>query len=89
MEGKSLADLFAGRGDPKAMFERMKALMDAEGLPYGERTHTYNSRLAHKLACCPEILNRPFHLHPPSVTSFSRAQPRRDFCHGSPAAELL
>jgi predicted DsbA family dithiol-disulfide isomerase len=27
----------------------MKALMDAEGLPYGRRTHTYNSRLAQEL----------------------------------------
>jgi predicted DsbA family dithiol-disulfide isomerase len=27
----------------------MKGLMDAEGLPYGERTHTYNSRLAQEL----------------------------------------
>ena len=28
----------------------MKALMEAEGLPYGERTHSYNSRLAQELA---------------------------------------
>ncbi len=28
---------------------RMKGLMDIEGLPYGERTHTYNSRLAQEL----------------------------------------
>ena len=28
----------------------MKGLMDAEGLPYGRRTHTYNSRLAQELA---------------------------------------
>jgi predicted DsbA family dithiol-disulfide isomerase len=27
----------------------MKARMDAEGLPYGERTRTYNSRLAQEL----------------------------------------
>ena len=51
-EGKSLADLFAGRGmDLQAMYQRMKGLMDAEGLDYGERTHTYNSRLAQELAC--------------------------------------
>jgi predicted DsbA family dithiol-disulfide isomerase len=49
-EGRSLADLFAGRGvDVDAMFQRMKGLMDAEGLPYGRRTHTYNSRLAQEL----------------------------------------
>jgi predicted DsbA family dithiol-disulfide isomerase len=48
--GRSLADLFAGRNvDRKAMHAQMKARMDAEGLPYGERTHTYNSRLAQEL----------------------------------------
>jgi len=49
-EGRSLADLFAGRTlDRKAMHAQMKARMDAEGLPYGERTMTYNSRLAQEL----------------------------------------
>ena len=49
-EGRSLADLFAGRHvDRKAMHAQMKARMDAEGLPYGERTMTYNSRLAQEL----------------------------------------
>ena len=32
------------------MYQRMKGLMDAEGLPYSRRTHTYNSRLAQELA---------------------------------------
>ena len=51
MEGRSLDDLFAGRGvDMDAMYARMKGLMEAEGLPYGKRTHTYNSRLALELA---------------------------------------
>jgi predicted DsbA family dithiol-disulfide isomerase len=49
-EGKSLEELFRGRNvDRKAMHAQMKARMDAEGLPYGERTHTYNSRLAQEL----------------------------------------
>jgi predicted DsbA family dithiol-disulfide isomerase len=49
-EGRSLSDLFAGRNmDRKAMHAQMKARMDAEGLPYGERTMTYNSRLAQEL----------------------------------------
>jgi len=49
-EGRSLADLFAGRQvDRKAMHAQMKVRMDAEGLPYGERTMTYNSRLAQEL----------------------------------------
>jgi len=48
--GRSLADLFAGRTlDLKSVHAQMKARMDAEGLPYGERTHTYNSRLAQEL----------------------------------------
>ena len=50
MEGRALADLFAGRNvDRKAMHAQMKARMDAEGLSYGERTMTYNSRLAQEL----------------------------------------
>ena len=32
------------------MHNRMKGLMDMEGLPYNRRTHTYNSRLAQELA---------------------------------------
>jgi predicted DsbA family dithiol-disulfide isomerase len=50
VEGSSLAEMYAKRGlDPEAMYARMKGLMDAEGLPYGRRTHTYNSRLAQEL----------------------------------------
>ena len=50
MEGRSLEELFQGRDvDLEAMYNRMKGLMDAEGLPYGRRTHTYNSRLAQEL----------------------------------------
>jgi predicted DsbA family dithiol-disulfide isomerase len=50
LEGRSMAELYAGRDiDPEAMYRRMKGLMDAEGLPYGRRTHTYNSRLAQEL----------------------------------------
>ena len=50
-EGRALADLFSGRSaeQRKAMHAQMKARMDAEGLPYGERTMTYNSRLAQEL----------------------------------------
>lgn len=50
LEGRSMAEFYAGRGvDPEAAYQRMKRLMDAEGLPYGRRTHTYNSRLAQEL----------------------------------------
>ncbi len=49
--GLSLEDLFAGRNiDIPAAQARMSRLMANEGLPYGERTMTYNSRLAQELA---------------------------------------
>ncbi len=47
-EGRSLAELFAGR-DIRPIKERLQGLMKAAGLPYGNRTHTYNSRLAQEL----------------------------------------
>jgi predicted DsbA family dithiol-disulfide isomerase len=50
-EGLPLDKMF-GRTSPEeraARNQRMKGLMQAEGLPYGERTHTYNSRLAQEL----------------------------------------
>jgi predicted DsbA family dithiol-disulfide isomerase len=53
----SLEVLFAGREiDLNAMYEQMKRLMDAEGLPYTSRTHTYNSRLAQELGKWAESL---------------------------------
>jgi predicted DsbA family dithiol-disulfide isomerase len=50
-EGRALADLFARRSPAEraAMHAQMKARMTAEGLPYGDRTMTYNSRLAQEL----------------------------------------
>ena len=46
--GKSLEELFAGR-DIKPFKEQMIGLMKEAGLAYGDRTHTYNSRLAQEL----------------------------------------
>jgi len=49
-EGRSLEDLFAGRGyDVPKMQAQMRARMQAEGLAYGNRSMTYNSRLAQEL----------------------------------------
>lgn len=49
-EGRELAPWYAQRGrDPVQMYQEMKERMDAEGLPYEMRTHTYNSRLAQEL----------------------------------------
>ena len=45
-----MAAFYAERGlDPDKMYQDMKERMDAEGLPYGKRTHSYNSRLAQEL----------------------------------------
>ena len=50
-DGLTLEQLFAGRGiDIAASQARMKRLMEEEGLPYGDRTMTYNSRMAQELA---------------------------------------
>ena len=50
-DGLSLMDLFGGqRAHVDSMRQRLVPLMEAEGLPYGDRTHTYNSRLGQELA---------------------------------------
>jgi len=51
VQGRALADLFKGRRSEQiqAFQAQMKSLMEAEGLPYGERTMTWNSRLAQEL----------------------------------------
>ncbi len=50
-EGLTLEQLFAGRDiDIPAAKARMARLMADEGLDYGDRTMTYNSRLAQELA---------------------------------------
>ena len=49
--GIPLEELFQGRGyDIEEMKQRMSGLMAEENLPYGNRTHTYNSRFAQELA---------------------------------------
>ena len=50
-EGRALTDLFSGRSPEQieAQQAQMRGLMEQEGLPYGKRTHTYNSRLAQEI----------------------------------------
>ena len=49
-EGREMASFYIERGlDPDKMYQDMKKRMDAEGLAYGQRTHSYNSRLAQEL----------------------------------------
>ena len=50
-KGLSLEELFAGRDlDIQAIQGHLRELMRLERLPYGNRTHTYNSRLAQELS---------------------------------------
>jgi predicted DsbA family dithiol-disulfide isomerase len=48
-EGRTLAEMFGPGKDINAMNKRISGLMAEEGLPYGARSHTYNSRLAQEL----------------------------------------
>ncbi len=48
-DGFSLAELF-GDAEFADLQQRLRQLMADEGLPYGHRTMTYNSRLAQELA---------------------------------------
>ena len=49
--GILLEELFYGRGyDIQSMKQRMSALMAEENLAYGNRSHTYNSRLAQEIS---------------------------------------
>lgn len=48
-EGAALEDLFAGRVNIDRMHVKMRYEAEQVGLPYGERSHTYNSRLAQEL----------------------------------------
>ncbi len=81
MEGQSLEQLFAGRDiDIPAMFQRMKGLMDAEGLPYSNRSHTYNSRLAQELGKWVE--------DKPEADAFHNAMFKAYFVDGQNLADL-
>lgn len=56
-EGRDLGDLFAGREEMlEAMQARLRDLMAAEGLPYADRSRTYNSRLAQEVGKWAETL---------------------------------
>jgi len=64
VEGRLLEDLFAGRESVFAsMSERLGVLMASEGLEYGERTHTYNSRLAQEMAVWADELGHTDRFH--------------------------
>ena len=47
--GRTLSEMFGPGKDIVGMNTRMKGLMQQESLPYNDRSHTYNSRLAQEL----------------------------------------
>jgi len=65
-EGLSLEELFAGRNiDIQASQQRLQNVMQQEGLPFGNRSMTYNSRLAQELGTWAEEVapNSSIHQH--------------------------
>lgn len=63
-EGMSLNDLFAGQMDIEAMLARLKRVAAELELPFGDRSHTYNSRRAQELGKWAEEMGQgeAFHL---------------------------
>lgn len=62
--GLTLDELFAGRGiDIPAAQARLARLITDEGLPYGERSMTYNSRLAQELGKWADTLPEGHAIH--------------------------
>ena len=62
-EGLSLHDLFQGRFDIDAILARLRQVAAELQLPFGDRTHTYNSRNAQELGKWAEKQGviEPFH----------------------------
>ena len=63
-EGRTLLELFQSNPDDiKEKNIRMKGLMDQEELPYIDRTHTYNSRLAQEVGVWAETMQKNTSIH--------------------------
>ena len=63
-EGRTLLELFQSNPDDiKEKNIRMKELMDQEELPYIDRTHTYNSRLAQEVGAWAETMQKNTSIH--------------------------
>jgi len=63
-EGRTLLELFQSNlDDIKEKNIRMKGLMDQEELPYIDRTHTYNSRLAQEVGAWAETMQKNTSIH--------------------------
>ena len=63
-EGKTLIELFgSNQEDIDQKNERMKELMILENLPYKNRTHTYNSRLAQEIGAWAQSIDNETSIH--------------------------
>jgi len=62
-EGMTLHDLFQGRFDINAIMMRLRSVSSELGLPFGDRTRTFNSRNAQELGKWAEVqgMVEPFH----------------------------
>ncbi len=49
LEGMSLEQMFGGRLDVPAAMEQLSQVAESVGLPFGSRSHTYNSRNAQEV----------------------------------------
>ncbi len=80
LEGQTLEQLFAGTGkDIPALLAKLKKAAEAEGLAFGDRTHTYNSRRAQELGKWAEEQGQG--------EAFHRAMFRAYFAHGRNIAD--
>ena len=63
-EGKPLAELFAGRNvDLPGMLAQLRRVADQLNLDFGDRTHTYNSRMAQEVGKWAEHKGRGHSYH--------------------------
>ena len=63
-EGRELQDLFrCGPDEIAAKNQNMRGLLEAEGLPFSDRSHTYNSRLAQEVGTWAETQDGGDALH--------------------------
>ena len=80
-EGMTLEALFKGRMvDISAMMARLRKAAETEGLPFGNRHMTYNSRLAQELGKWAEALDR--------MKDFNDAVFQAYFAHGRNIGEI-
>ena len=63
-EGRTLLELFgSNQDDIDQKNERMKELMFKEDLPFKDRTHTYNSRLAQEIGAWAQSIDNETSIH--------------------------